>query len=169
MGEMPIMSSQSIIANPTRRTAIAVLAAVVVAPSLVARAEPTLAIHVTKQPTCGCCNGWIEHLQKNGFTATVENADNVAPLKARLGVPPELASCHTAVIDGYVIEGHVPADAIRRLLKERPQAIGLSAPGMPIGSPGMETGTPEVYDVVLFSRDKRQTFGRYKGERQVSE
>lgn len=156
-------------ANLTRRAAVLTLAAAAVSAHFPALAEPRLAIHVTKQPSCGCCNGWIEHLQKNGFTATVENADNVAPLKDRLGVPPELASCHTAVIDGYVIEGHVPADAIKRLLAERPAAIGLSAPGMPIGSPGMETGAPEVYDVVLFGKDKRQTFGRFKGDRQVVE
>ena len=119
------MSEQE--ARWTRRPVVLALASAALMPAWVVHSEPALAIHVTKQPNCGCCNGWIEHLQKNGFTASIENADNVAPLKARLGVPPELASCHTAVIDGYVIEGHVPAEAIKRLLAERPAAIGLRA------------------------------------------
>ena len=88
-------------------------------------------------------------------------------VKIRLGVPLELASCHTAQIAGYIIEGHVPAPAIMRLIAEKPDALGLAVPGMPIGSPGMEGGAPEIYDVIIFGKEPSQTFGRYRGERPV--
>jgi hypothetical protein len=88
-------------------------------------------------------------------------------VKAKLGVPPDLASCHTAEIDGYVVEGHVPASAIKRLISDKPQARGLAVPGMPVGSPGMEGGEPETYDVILFNADTRQTFGRYREDKAV--
>ena len=106
---------------------------------------------VYKSPTCGCCNKWIEHLQANGFSVKAQNVADVMPYKNANGVPPALASCHTAKVGGYVIEGHVPADDIKRLLKERPKVLGLSVPGMPIGSPGMEQGAhKEKYDVLSF-------------------
>lgn len=120
-----------------------------------------LSITVAKRPSCGCCEGWVDHLRKNGFKTTASEVADLASMKARLGVPKKLASCHTAEIGGYVIEGHVPADAIKRLLQEKPKAIGLAVPGMPVGSPGMEGGEPETYDVILFTRDSQQTFGRY--------
>ena len=108
---------------------------------------------VYKSPTCGCCNKWVEHLQANGFTVKAQNVTDVMPYKSANGVPPALGSCHTAKVDGYVIEGHVPADDIKRLLKERPKVLGLSVPGMPIGSPGMEQGAhKEKYDVLSFDK-----------------
>lgn len=122
---------------------------------------------VFRDPTCGCCHKWVEHLRANGFTVTVNDAPSLKAVKARLGVPSDLASCHTAEIGGFVIEGHVPAAAIRRLLAERPEGRGLAVPGMPIGSPGMEGGEPEVYDVVLFGDGGRQTFGRFREDKAV--
>jgi len=107
---------------------------------------------VYKSPTCHCCSKWVEHLRNAGFSVDVRNESAMNPLKTRLGVPGDLASCHTAVVRGYLIEGHVPAEDIRRLLAERPKAKGLAVPGMPIGSPGMEQGDRvDPYEVVLFS------------------
>lgn len=106
-------------------------------------------VEVWKSPTCGCCEGWVKHMRGAGFSVTVHEVENVDPLKVAKGVPDSLASCHTAVVDGYVVEGHVPAGDVRRLLTERPKAKGLSAPGMPQSAPGMDMpGQP--YDVVLF-------------------
>lgn len=114
-------------------------------------------IDVVKSPTCGCCTQWVEHLRAAGFEVRVTEAEDVAPASRRLGVPDDLRSCHTASIEGYAIEGHVPAADIRRLLQERPQAAGLAVPGMPMGSPGMEQGgTAEPFATVLFSRDGRR-------------
>jgi len=108
-------------------------------------------IKVYKTPTCGCCVKWIDHLEQGGFTVEAESLDNVAPIKAANGVPPRLASCHTATVDGYVIEGHVPADIISRLLAEKPEIAGVAVPGMPVGSPGMEMGSrKDPYQVVSF-------------------
>lgn len=108
---------------------------------------------VYKSPTCGCCNQWIEHLQANGFTVKARNVADIMPYKSANGVPPALGSCHTAKVDGYVIEGHVPAADIKRLLKERPKVLGLAVPGMPVGSPGMEQGShKERYDVLTFDK-----------------
>lgn len=132
-------------------------------PSLCAQTAAAVAITVSKDPNCGCCTGWVEHLRKAGFSVTVVNTDELPAIKARLGVPGELASCHTAEANGYVIEGHVPADAIARLLREAPRAKGLAVPGMPVGSPGMEGGAPEAYDVVLFDGERRTVFARYLG------
>ncbi len=123
------------------------------------------AIQVHKDPTCGCCDGWVEHLRRAGFRVTVAKGGDVFAVKDRLGVPEELASCHTATVGGYTIEGHVPAHAIRRLLAERPPIAGLAVPGMPAGSPGMEGGRPETYDVVAFGPGFRSTFGRYREAR----
>lgn len=94
-------------------------------------------ITVYKTPDCGCCVKWVEYLQKEGFEVKTVNRDDLSPIKQRAGVPPEMSSCHTALVDGYVIEGHVPAQAIRKLLKERPDTLGLAVPGMPANSPGM--------------------------------
>ncbi|BBK41408.1 metal-binding protein [Allostella vacuolata] len=120
------------------------------------------AIQVHKDPSCGCCDGWVQHLRLAGFRVAVAEARDIGAVKYRLGVPEELTSCHTATIGGYTIEGHVPAHAIRRLLAERPAVIGLAVPGMPAGSPGMEGGTPETYDVVAFGPGTRSTFGWYR-------
>lgn len=116
---------------------------------------------VFRDPNCGCCHLWVEHLEADGFTVTVHSASMKA-VKARLGVPSELGSCHTGEIGGYVIEGHVPAVAIQRLLAEKPKGRGLAVPGMPIGSPGMEGGTPEIYDVMLFGDGEPRSFGRFR-------
>ena len=108
---------------------------------------------VYKSPTCGCCDLWIDHVTAAGFKANGRNLANVAPLKRELGLPLSLASCHTALVGGYLVEGHVPADLVRKLLDERPDALGLAVPGMPMGSPGMEGPRKERYDVLLVGRD----------------
>lgn len=110
------------------------------------------AIVVYKHPTCGCCEKWITHLQQAGFKVEARDEAQMSLVKARLGVPEEMASCHTAEVDGYVIEGHVPAEDIRKLLATRPKAKGLAVPGMPIGSPAMEIGEQrDAYDVFLMT------------------
>jgi hypothetical protein len=113
-------------------------------------------VEVWKDPNCGCCHLWVEHLQTHGFKVNVRDVGNTAA-RQRLGMPEKLGSCHTATVGGYVIEGHVPAADIRRLLKERPVALGLSVPGMPIGSPGMDgpeyKGRKDAFDVLLVQKD----------------
>jgi hypothetical protein len=151
----------------SRRRALALLGAVPLGIALPALADPPPAITVHRDPSCGCCGAWIEHLRQAGFAAEVVETRALEAVKQRLGVPAELASCHTAEVEGYVVEGHVPAPAIRRLLAQRPQAMGLAVPGMPIGSPGMEGGTPETYEVVLFGPQGRRTFARYRGDREI--
>ncbi len=110
-------------------------------------------VTVYKNPSCLCCTKWVEHLRANGFDVRAVDASDLAQIKGRYGVPSELASCHTAIVDGYVVEGHVPADIIQRLLKERPAVAGIAVPGMPVGSPGMEGPYPEPYNVLTFDRD----------------
>ena len=112
------------------------------------------AVTVFKDPNCGCCKDWIEHLRKHAFRVTAKDTSDVAAIKRSGRVPPQLASCHTAFVNGYVIEGHVPAEDIRRLLEEKPKIAGLAVAGMPIGSPGMEVGNrKDKYDVIAFNRD----------------
>ncbi|MGE0766386.1 MAG: DUF411 domain-containing protein [Hyphomicrobiaceae bacterium] len=120
-------------------------------------------ITVWKDPNCGCCGGWVEHLRHNGFAVTMIETGDVQAIKAERGVPAELASCHTAEIAGFTIEGHVPAQAIARLVTEKPAARGLAVPGMPVGSPGMEGGRPEPYDVVLFADGTTSRYARFIG------
>jgi hypothetical protein len=111
---------------------------------------------VYKSPTCGCCKKWVEHVQAHGFETEVHDTDNVGAVKQQHGLPAGLASCHTALIDGYVIEGHVPADLIRKLLDEHPPLAGLAVPGMPASAPGMDIGnTP--YEVIAFDRKGKQS------------
>ena len=119
-----------------------------------AMAASTIQVH--SDPNCGCCEAWVEHLEANGFDVDHQHHRDVSGVKIAQGVTPELASCHTAVVDGYVIEGHVPASDIQRLLEERPDVAGLSVPGMPHGSPGMETGRVDDYAVVSWTRDARE-------------
>ena len=110
------------------------------------------AVTVYKSPTCGCCGDWVTHLKDNGFPVEVKARANLRPVKQQLGVPDQLASCHTAVVGNYIVEGHVPASEIKRLLSEAPNLRGISVPGMPVGSPGMERGDRvEPYDVVGFT------------------
>jgi len=116
-------------------------------------AEPTT-IEVYRSASCGCCHKWIEHLRAHGFTVEDHTTDELARIKAEAGVPQQLASCHTAKVGGYVIEGHVPADDIKRLLAAKPDITGLSVPGMPAGSPGMEQGAyKQDFSVLGFKRD----------------
>jgi hypothetical protein len=145
------------------------LAAFVVALAATAQAEPTATpIAVAKTSGCGCCVAWMNHLEAEGFAPKGENlwAGEIVQKKLALGVPSELMSCHTGEIEGYVIEGHVPAADIRRLLTERPDAVGLVVPGMPLGSPGMDQGDDrDAYDVLLILRDgATEVFASYPGE-----
>ena len=136
---------------PTTGAPIAVVAAV--EQSVDAHGLPLALVH--KSPTCGCCGLWVDHLKEAGFPVEVRNTEDVTPVKQRLGVPYGKGSCHTAEIAGYFIEGHVPAEDIKRLLAEKPDAKGLVLPGMPMGSPGMEgpEGTARPYTVELVARD----------------
>jgi hypothetical protein len=123
-------------------------------------------VEVWKSPTCGCCNDWITHLEANGFRVKGYDKGNIA-MRKELGMPMQYGSCHTAKVDGYVIEGHVPAKEIHRLLKERPKALGLSVPDMPIGSPGMDGpeygGQVDPYDVLLVQRNgTSKVFASYR-------
>jgi hypothetical protein len=120
-------------------------------------------ITVYKTTTCGCCGLWVEHLRKNGFQVVVKEVESTDEYAKRFGVPDALRSCHTAIVDGYTIEGHVPAADIQRLLKERPKAKGLAVPGMPMGSPGMEAGgRSSKFAVLLFQEDgKTSVFREY--------
>lgn len=112
---------------------------------------------VYKTETCGCCNDWIDHIEAAGVKVESVNLPQLQAKKIELGVPAKLASCHTAVIDGYVIEGHVPASDILKLLNEKPDVTGLTVPGMPHGSPGMETGRVDSFDVLSFKKDSDKT------------
>lgn len=116
-------------------------------------AESTTQLEVFKSATCGCCGQWVEHLRRSGFQVTARDVGNVPFVRQRLGMPDRISACHTARVAGYVIEGHVPAADIQRLLKERPKAIGLAVPSMPPGSPGMESSKPIPYETLLVQPD----------------
>jgi hypothetical protein len=130
-------------------------------------AAPELKIDVWKSPTCGCCVDWIQHLQANGFLVNAINVPDSRHVRARFGMPAKYASCHTGLIAGYVVEGHVPAREIKRLLREKPKALGISVPGMPVGSPGMDGpsygGLRDPYDVLLVLADgSARVFASYE-------
>jgi hypothetical protein len=108
---------------------------------------------VSKSPTCGCCAKWIEHARAHGFTVKVVEIDDIMAAKSKHNVPDKLASCHTSLVRGYVVEGHVPAADIKKLLAAKPKAIGIAVPGMPAGSPGMEAGFTQPYETLLFRAD----------------
>lgn len=153
-------------ANPSRRSVLAGTAALMSLYALQAQASTTTPIQVWKDPSCGCCNDWISHLEQNGFQVLASDEGNNGA-RHRLGLPRQYASCHTASVQGYVVEGHVPAADIRRLLKEKPTALGLAVPGMPVGSPGMDgpvyKGRRDPYDVLLVQRDGSATvFSSYR-------
>jgi hypothetical protein len=137
------------------RTVLALCFALLMASFAATNGQPS--IEVWRSPTCGCCGKWIKHLEANGFDVAVNNAapSTLEQIKRQAGIAKNLSSCHTAKIDGYVIEGHVPASDIKRLVAQHPHAIGLTVPGMPIGSPGMEqpNGEAEPYDVLLVKKD----------------
>lgn len=140
---------------------LAVIAAAVAASAPSAAHETSRApaeITVFKSPTCGCCSKWVDHLRKHAegtaFIVTARDTSDMASVKTTAGVPEKVHSCHTAFVGGYVVEGHVPAEDILRMLKEKPKVAGIAAPGMPVGSPGMEVGSrQDAYDVVAFKRD----------------
>lgn len=115
-------------------------------------AAPLPLITVYKDPDCGCCKAWVEYLRKHGYRVDAKDTRDMDAIKASVGVPRSLVSCHTALIGGYIIEGHVPADDIARLLKQKPKIAGLAVPGMPAGSPGMEGAPPVHYRVMAFTR-----------------
>ena len=123
--------------------------------STAAQEEPV--VQVYKSPTCGCCSVWVAHLEKHGFTVNTTDVPNTGAIKQEQGVPRRLGSCHTAVVDGYLVEGHVPAEDIKRLLTDRPGLNGIAVPGMPIGSPGMEGPNPQPYDVLGFDEQGNVT------------
>jgi len=142
--------------NLTRRTMLAAISGFAATVPLAEAAQAGAAIHVLKDPNCGCCTAWIEILRTNGFTVTTENSSGTRLFRHKLekGIPQDMTSCHTAEIEGYMIEGHVPVSDIRKLLSERPEAVGLTVPGMPYGSPGMGPETErEAYDVFLIRKD----------------
>lgn len=145
-----------------RRRFVAASAAVLLAGPAIAAGD---VIEVYKSSTCGCCTKWIEHLRANGFEVKSHDVDDIAASRAKLGVPEVLGSCHSARVGGYLIEGHVPAKDIRRLLVEQPSAAGLAVPGMPRGSPGMEADIKDRYDVLLFQLDGRYAVYQRYGAR----
>jgi hypothetical protein len=141
----------------TRRSAMfATVASLLQTGTLFAGEKQVITVH--KDPTCGCCSGWVEHLQKAGFETKVLDTKDLDAVKQRFGVPEDLAACHTAEVSSYVVEGHVPASALKRFLAD---------PGMPIGSPGMEGGTPEPYEVVLFGPAGRRSYMQFVGEKAI--
>jgi hypothetical protein len=123
-----------------------------------ARSASLPLLTVYKSPTCGCCGEWTRHMEKNGFTAKVILMEDLSQIKRDAGVPVELESCHTALVGPYAVEGHVPADLVRKMLDEKPAIAGLAVAGMPLGSPGMEqSGTKMPYSVMTFTRGGRST------------
>ena len=144
--------------NPTRRSALTWLAAaasLVALPAMAASPAKT-PMEVWKDPSCGCCKDWINVMEKAGFAVTVHDVGNCA-VRAKLGLPQRLGGCHTALVGGYLVEGHVPAADIRKLLQLKPKALGIAAPGMPVGSPGMDGpeygGRKDPYDVLLVTKN----------------
>lgn len=135
-------------------------------PAWAAAQAPSVHVEVWKSPSCGCCKDWIAHMEKSGFRFTVHEVGNTA-MRQRMRIPLALGSCHTAVIGRYAIEGHVPAKDVQRLLREKPDAVGLSVPGMPIGSPGMDGpeygGRKDAFDVLLVAADgSTRVFSSYR-------
>ncbi|MGP9821686.1 DUF411 domain-containing protein [Salinarimonas sp. NSM] len=157
---------------PTRTlagaAALAILLPLAVGSAAAAPAERTMIVH--KDPLCGCCTAWAEQMEAAGFVVEARPTSLMAQVKAALGVPGALASCHTAEIDGYVVEGHVPVSAIEALLAQRPKVDGIAVPGMPMGSPGMETPgfAPEPYQVVLFGAEGSTVLGTWVGSERLA-
>lgn len=142
---------------PRRKLLISGVVSAFVLPTLSIASPQLPQVEIWKTPTCGCCKEWVSHLERSGFKTVVHDVNDTAPIRAKKGIPVALGSCHTAEVGGYALEGHVPASEIKRLLSERPQAIGLAVPGMPMGSPGMEGPAgadhpPPKYDILLVSK-----------------
>jgi len=153
--------------NTTRRALIGALATAALLPrAATLMAAPKPLVEVWKSPTCGCCKDWIAHMEKSGFRFTVHETGNTAA-RQRMRIPLALGSCHTALVGRYAIEGHVPAKDVQRLLREKPEAVGLAVPGMPIGSPGMDGpeygGRKDAFDVLLVAADgSTRVFNSYR-------
>jgi hypothetical protein len=150
----PINPAKPVDSRERRTFLLAGAAFLAASPAMSAPARPR--VEVWKDPSCGCCKDWVSHMEAHGFDVQVHETGN-AVARRRFGMPSAYGSCHTAVVDGYVIEGHVPGREVQRLLKERPTAVGIAVPGMPIGAPGMDGpvygGRKDPYDVVLVLRD----------------
>ena len=127
-----------------------------------APADPARHMTVYRHPTCNCCGNWVRYAKDHGFTTEVNETSRIGRIKAQYQIPSDLSSCHTTLIDGYIVEGHVPIGAVERLLSERPNIVGITVPGMPMGSPGMEGPNPERYEVLAFDTDgSSYTFAEY--------
>ena len=162
--------------SAARRTLLGALVVAPVAAALsrtgdaFAQAAPLPEVHVYKSPTCGCCKDWIKHLEASGFKVKFTDVPDSRFYRARFGMPAKFGSCHTAIVGGYVVEGHVPAADIKKLLREKPQALGIAVPGMPVGSPGMDgpeyKGEVDPYDVLLVQADGRwRVYTSYEGKK----
>ena len=137
-------------------SAIALLSANAAAPAMAKPSQPEL--HVFKSADCGCCGAWVDHMRAAGFPVAVTNVDDTTAARKRLGMPDKFGACHTATVAGYVVEGHVPADEVKRMLVLKPQAVGLAVPSMPPGSPGMEVGNrKDPYQVFLIDKSGHET------------
>jgi hypothetical protein len=141
-----------------RRAVLTALAAAAAALSLPVGAKTALPpVQVFKNPNCGCCGAWVDHMKAAGFTVSVSEVDDTSVARKKYGLPDRFGSCHTAVVGGYVVEGHVPASDVKKMLAMKPVAVGLAVPGMPVGSPGMEMGSrKDPYQVLLVTKDGRE-------------
>jgi hypothetical protein len=153
----PQLAGETTMIRKTGKVCLSVLLTMgALAGEVMAADDPAMAeaaITVYKTPTCGCCKKWVSHLEENGFTVESIDMNDLRMIKSMSGISPQNASCHTAKVGGYVVEGHVPADDIKRLLAERPDIRGLAVPGMPMGSPGMEGPHKEAYSVMAIGND----------------
>ena len=153
MGSRRNFKSTTMEGSMKRRTFLGIAVAVTFAGNRVAMAAAAPNVEVYKSPTCGCCGEWVKHMRANGFPVTINDVPDADAFRAKAGVPAALAACHTALVDGYVVEGHVPAADVRKLLVERPKALGLAVPGMPASAPGMDSSRPSPYQVLLIQAD----------------
>src|SRR4051812_39543665 len=153
-------SPARVVAIATSMITLVLTTAAVRTPTASEAKKPTITVY--KDPSCGCCKSWIEHLIKHGYRVDAKDTPQMSEIKRSLGVPDGLRACHTAVVNGYLIEGHVPAADIARLLKEKPKVAGLAVPGMPMGSPGMEGPRAQHYQVLSFDKaGKTKVFASY--------
>lgn len=143
------------------------VAVAMLAPAAPLYAQSGRTVTVYKEATCGCCSGWVRHMTKAGFAVSAVDVSDIGAIKTKFGIPDALATCHTAEVDGYLVEGHVPAVVIERLLRERPKAKGIAVPGMPLGSPGMENLLHEAYEVILFGENGQSVYVRCRGTEEI--
>ena len=148
---LPLAASACSDASAGNATSGEAMASAGSAASMSGQELPTVLVY--KAPTCGCCNGWIEHLEAAGFTVDARDVRDIMSVKVDAGVPTQMSSCHTALVDGYVVEGHVPAEHVKQMLADDPDIAGIAVPGMPVGSPGMEGPNAQPYEVLSFTRD----------------